>query len=162
MPWCALFYIVFLMVVVHCLVCLELFRSSLAMHPSSFGGIMPQPILVWVRADPSDSQGNGHVTQVRAIRVLPGHFCNRSSEEEVPFLSGSEAVRGQGLQRWVPASERQAVERIKVIGREKTHTHTHTHAQQEGENKRGREVDSEGIWSLVSPSALLQWFRNHC
>ena len=56
-------------------------------------------------------RGDAHVTQVRTIRVIPWHFSNWNSEKEAPFLSGSEAMMGEGvgLQRQVSASERLAV-----------------------------------------------------
>jgi len=160
--WCST---VFLIVATRCSVCLELFCSSLVLHPPSLRGIVPQSVIVWIRMHVSISLalvmvgGDAHVTQVRTIRVLPWHFSNWSSEKEAPFLSGSEAMMGEG---GCLGRQRQVSCFRKAVGKSWDKIHTHTHTEEENE----REVGSRARlspWFQLSPyfSRGLETPANH-
>lgn len=116
---------------IHCVVCLGILHSSAAMQPLSFGGIVPQPILLWTRAGwlhlpgPSDSQGDGHVTQVRQSEFSPG-VPLPGAQKTKPHFSPEVKLRGRpSLQRWVSASERQAAWENKSDGQEEAAMRCH-------------------------------------
>lgn len=98
----------------------------------SFGGIVPQPILLWTRAGclhlpgPSDWQaGNGHLTQVRQSEFSPGVPLPEAQKTK-PHYTPEVKLRGRSsLQRWVSTSERQAVWENKSDGQEEAERSRH-------------------------------------